>query len=56
MKTYAGDQWILEEAKNMSMENFWAWDKVEGTNSYGDPVSVMEHCNDIKKEIWLEFG
>ena len=41
-RNYAGDQWMLIEARDIIMEDFWTWSKVDGTNDDGDPISGAE--------------
>ena len=54
MKNYVGDQFMLGEARDVSVEYFWTWSKVDGTDADGVPMSGLESCNDFKNNIWFE--
>ena len=56
MKSHYGYHWILGEAKEAIMEDFWTWAKVGGTNYDGRPVSGAKRYDEFEKEIWFELG
>ena len=51
-KSYSVDQWVIEEAKDVSMEYLWTWYKVDVTDADGYPF-LSESCNDFDKEFWF---
>ena len=53
--SYARDQWMLGEAKDVRMENFWNWYKMEVTGADEYPVGGSERCNGFEKDIWLKL-
>ena len=46
-KGYARDQWMTGEEKYITMEDLRTWDKVDGANSDGYPISGAEFCKEF---------
>ena len=42
--------------ENVTMEKFWAWYKVDGVDSDGDPVTGAERWCEFKKYLWFDLG
>ena len=38
------------------MEHLWNWDKVDGRDADGDPISGAENCTYFEKELWFDLG
>ena len=55
-KRYSGDQCMLRDTKNVSMDSLWAWSKVVVTNNDRDPVSRADHCNYFENEPFFGLG
>ena len=54
-KAISGDQWTLSEAKDVTMEQFWKWSKVDGLDTDMDAYLGVDNCIDFEKEILLEL-
>ena len=42
--------------KNVTIEQFWDWSKVDDINGAGDLFTGPDHCFYFYKELWLELG
>ena len=51
-----GDQWTLGATKDVTMEKFWTWAKVDYLDALGDVYLGKDRCLDFKKYIWFELG
>ena len=55
-KGIAGYQWTLGATKDVTMKQFWDWDKVEAINRSGYMCTCPDRCNYLEKELWFELG
>ena len=56
VKYIAVDKWTLGEMKGLSTNDFWAWEKSDGLDYYGDAYLGLYKCVNFDKEIWFELG
>ena len=51
-----GYQWKLDEAKYVTMEWLWTWEKLYGIDADRDYYLGEDRCIDFEKNIWFELG
>ena len=54
-KGLVGDQWTLGAAKDVNMEQFWSWVKVDFIDGSGDMFLGLDRWNYFEKELWLDL-
>ena len=55
-KEIAGNEWILGKLTELSVEDFWTWEKTETTGYDGHDYPVRDKCIDFERELWFELG
>ena len=48
--------WNLRADKSVIMKQLWTWDKADGRDAYGDPISGVARCTYFEKELCFEIG
>ena len=47
----AEDQWNLGATKDVTMEQFWDWAKVDSIDGSGDLYLGLDRCRDSEKDL-----
>ena len=55
-KYIAEGQWNLGEAKYLTMERLWTWEKIDGIDTDRDAYLGVDKRIDLEKYIWFELG
>ena len=52
----AGENWNLGKPNEVSMENFWTFEKADVLDTNGQEISTEDHCNNIERNLWFQIG
>ena len=55
-KGSCGRYCTLSDLKELSTDNFWTWDKIDGVGYDGDAYLGLDKCVNFEKEIWFDLG